>query len=604
MIFWDQARVIAFCLFIGVFSTHSLVQAGDDLLEDEAPIVVKLPEKKPEQAAATPTEDPHAALLSDEKYPSATQCATCHRQIYDEWSSSNHAYAAISPMFHKFEDKINGLAQGTVAGFCVRCHISAGTAMNEPREMPIWDRAPVSREGVTCITCHRVKEVYTRVNGERRIEPGEIHEPVFGTGDGKALDEVIDKKDYYKVAPTKAGPGVPVHQKAVKFEEIGKSEFCLTCHQVAVHPGIKLEVVWDQYRASPALKSGTTCQDCHMGKEPGVASGYETGAAAIVNGTPINPNRKRSNHNFYGPGYTISHPGIFPQNPKAESFKIKEWLTFDYRTNWGKPEFEKEISSGKQKAKFPAEWESVDDRISARRIVDENLKLLEKKKELRRRTMENGTKVTGPFFADAPKVGKDLKFRYQVTNTNPGHHLPSGSLGAQPEIWLNVALTGPDGKNLWESGYMDSFGDVADNHSQDVQYGKLAFDEQLVNFQTKFLTANIKGTEREMYLPINLDVDQIPFIRPANAPNSVLNHPNGVRMEARSITPLGSRAAKYTVPSHLLEKAGKYKLSFRVRSRAEPIYFMRFVGATQDMQQAMNEWMLDYHTSTVEFDVK
>jgi hypothetical protein len=41
-----------------------------------------------------------------------------------------------------------------------------------------------------------------------------------------------------------------------------------------------------------------------------------------------------------------------------------------------------------------------------------------------------------------------------------------------------------------------------------------------------------------------------------------------------------------------------------MRSRAEPIYFMRFVGATLDMEQAMNEWMLDIHPYTVEFEVK
>ena len=74
-------------------------------------------------------------------------------------------------------------------------------------------------------------------------------------------------------------------------------------------------------------------------------------------------------------------------------------------------------------------------------------------------------------------------------------------------------------------------------------------------------------------------------------------------MEGRSIPPLGSRDAKYEIPSELLKKSGTYKLSVRLRSRAEPIYFMRFVGATQEMEQSMNEWMLDIHPYTVEFKV-
>ena len=41
-----------------------------------------------------------------------------------------------------------------------------------------------------------------------------------------------------------------------------------------------------------------------------------------------------------------------------------------------------------------------------------------------------------------------------------------------------------------------------------------------------------------------------------------------------------------------------------MRSRAEPIYFMRFVGATKEMERAMNEWMLDIDAYTVEFEVK
>ncbi|MGH6719329.1 MAG: multiheme c-type cytochrome, partial [Alphaproteobacteria bacterium] len=204
----------------------------------------------------------------------------------------------------------------------------------------------------------------------------------------------------------------------------------------------------------------------------------------------------------------------------------------------------------------------------------------------------------------APTVGESFSFTYRITNTNNGHNLPSGSLGAQPEIWLNVALIDPDGNNVWESGYVDSIGDMADLRSVDVLEGRLPADQQLVNLQSKFLTTNVKGTEREMSLPTNLDVDQLPFLRPAGVPTTVLNHPPFVRMEARSIPPLGVREADYSVPGELVTKPGTYRLAVRLRSRAEPIYFMRFIAATSEMEQAMNEWMLDVHPYTVEFDVR
>ena len=558
-------------------------------------------------AAETP-EQAHARLLAAEPYPSAAKCGACHKQIYDEWRVSNHAYAGISPMFHKFEQKISELAP-TIGSFCVRCHMSAGTAQGEARDLPLWKRSQVSREGVTCVSCHRVSEEYGKVNGERRITPNPVTGPVYGPFGGDGIAAAVKNASAHNVTTDpRGGRATPIHAAGVKFEQISKSEFCVSCHQVAVNLGIKLEVVWDQYRSSPAAKQGTTCQDCHMGKVPGKAEGYATGpvAEAMRGGRTLNPNRRRSNHSFFGPGYPIAHPGIFPHHSTegTEDWTVEKWLKFDYRARWGSDEFEQEVESGKRKVTFPDDWKDADDRKTAWRAVEENLALLEKKKEQRRQVMENGSRIDGPFFAAAPRAGQGLRFSYRVTNTDPGHNLPSGSLGAQPEIWLNVALIGPDGKRVWESGHLDSAGDMLDLHSLDVRAGRAKRDSQLFNLQTKFLTTNVKGTDREMYLPVNFDIDQLPILRPPGQPVSVMNHPPFVRMEQRSLPPLGSRVASYTVPAAAMTKPGKYRLAVRLRSRAEPIYFMRFVGATTDMERAMNEWMLDIHPYSVEFQVK
>lgn len=583
--------------------------ADDDLLGgDDIPVV------KPKRASAplapakpkaTDSVDPHLAIYAKNNFPSASECAPCHKQIYDEWRSSNHAYAAISPVFHKFEQKINDLAQGTIGMFCMRCHVAVGTTLGETREQPLWERSEVSREGITCVTCHRVKEEYSRVNGERRIEMGDITKPVYGNSNADGLTDIILNKDkhHVKLSPQDPGPGQVIHNAAVKFDNLSKSEFCVSCHQVAVHPGIKLEVVWDQYRASPAAAQGISCQECHMGKVPGKAEGFATGPAAIVNGKAINPGRKHSNHAFFGPGYPIVHPGIFPHHPEAKRFALQSWLKFDYRAGWGTPEFEKKVAKKPADFTFPEEWASVEDRTDARLIVDENLVMLEQKKKLREQVMNNGAKLDGPFFQSDPVVGKALKVNYVLHNTNSGHNLPSGSLGAQPELWLNVALFDEKGARVWESGYVDSQGDMADLHSADVRAGRVPVDRQLFNLQTKFLTTNIKGTDREMYLPINMDIDQLPFIRPAGVPTSVLNHPPFVRMESRSLPPLSKRTASYTIPASAIKTPGRYRLAIRMRSRAEPIYFMNFIEATPEMNQSMNEWMIDLHPSAAEFTV-
>ncbi len=105
-------------------------------------------------------------------------------------------------------------------------------------------------------------------------------------------------------------------------------------------------------------------------------------------------------------------------------------------------------------------------------------------------------------------------------------------------------------------------------------------------------------------LPVNFDVDPLPFIRPAGNPTTVMNHPPFIRMESRSIPPLGEKKPSYSVPGELITRPGTYRLSVRLRSRAEPIYFMRFVNATREMEQALNEWMVDIHPYTVEFEVQ
>ncbi len=555
---------------------------------------------------ANPDVDPHLDLYSRTAFPSASECAACHEQIYEEWASSSHAYAAVSPMFNRFEDKINRLAQGTIGYFCMRCHAPVATTMGLRRDQAIWDGPKVFREGVTCVACHRVKSAYTKSNGQRRMEPGDISQPIVGSGDGKGVEIALKYKQHFKVKSDTSdkSPGQLMHRRTIQFEELSKSTFCASCHQVAVQPGIKLEVVWDQFRSSPAYRNGTTCQDCHMGKVPGVDEGYTVGPAAVVNGRVVNPERKHSNHMFYGPGYSIAHPGIFPHQKEADRWTFNEWLQFDWRSGWGTDEFEDALADGKIHSQFPPVWQEVDDRYDAREVVNKNLSKLRYKKDLRRQLMENGSKLEGPFFQNTPTVGSDLKFNYCVTNLNSGHNMPSGSLGAQPQLWLNTVLIGPDGNRLWESGYTDSNGDLADRHSLDVLNCRIPMDKQLFNLQTKFLTTNVKGTDREMYLPINLDFDQLPFIRPAAQPVTLINHPPTIRMEAHSIPPLGKRKAKYRVPAELLSQPGTYRLSVRMRSRAEPIYFMRFCEATPEMERMMNEWICDFHVSSVIFEVK
>ncbi len=560
----------------------------------------------PSPAAGPQDKRTYCEFVADSLYPSAFACAKCHEKLFEEWSISSHAYASISPMFHKFEQKIYDLSQGTVGYFCYRCHSPVGTSLGISRAAPIWDVPQVAREGVTCVACHRVNERYGKTNGERRIEPGDIFAPVYGSIGGSGIAETIARKNEFKVktSPNEQGPGQDMHVAGFYFDQLSKPEFCVSCHQVAVQPGIKLEVVWEQYRASPACKKGISCQDCHMGRIPGVPSGYEVGSAALVNDKSVNEHRKHANHIFYGPGYSIAHPGIFPHNKDALRWTTQDWLLFDFRAGWGTDEFEDLVEAGQIRVAFPSVWQEADDRYDAREIIDDNLQRLDAKKLSRRAVMENGSHIDGPLFDTPLTLGHDLQFHYVVSNTNEGHNMPSGSLGAQPQLWANVVLIGPRGQRLWESGYLDRWGDLADIHSEDVRNKRAPFDWQLFNLQTMFLITGAKGTDREFFLPVNVDIDQLPYLRPGAQPISVLNHPPFIRMEGRSLAPLGSRRAPYKIPAELLREPGCYRLTFRMRMRTEPMYFMRFCESTPEMMRTMQEWTLDFHESSFEFVIR
>ncbi len=226
-------------------------------------------------SANTPATGPTDPL--EQLYPSAQTCAKCHPKQYDEWRVSAHAYSYVSPTFHRFEQAMQDLTQGTVGSFCVRCHSPVGTQLCIPPSTSLLDVPPIVREGITCVACHRVQEAVWRTHGDRRIEPGDIHAPIVGGSDGTGVNAArADAAQLkLKLSPDEPGPGQPMHRHCGPFEPIRKSDFCASCHQVAVHPGIWLEIVHAQYRSGPANAKGITCQQCHMGSIPGKPDGYE-----------------------------------------------------------------------------------------------------------------------------------------------------------------------------------------------------------------------------------------------------------------------------------------------------------------------------------------
>ncbi len=507
----------------------------------------------------------HRKLFEQERYPSATACKTCHPGHYREWSVSQHAYAQLSPIFNSMHAKIVKLTNGSNGDFCVRCHTQVGMNMDEPVFMSNMDRHPVSREGITCVVCHRLENEYGKVSGRFALVEGGLNTPVFGPSGNAELNRVLADPGNYQLTTDPAEQGRVVHPEVRQAGQLTTSGFCGACHDVTLKNGFRLEEAFSEFKNSPAAKRGESCQDCHMGKVPGKKSGYRLEPAAIVGGVPTEP-RKRTNHMFPGPDYPVIHAGIFPHNPKAaELATMREWLTFDDQAGWGTDEYERRAD--KQK-KYPSRWRTVDDRYDARAVIDEQEKLLAEMQEQRLALLREGYRLGELKVTRASRRG--LRFDIEVRNGTDGHNVPTG-FDAERLTWLRVTVTDPAGEVVFQSGDLDPNGDVRDLHSHYVHDGKLPLDRQLFSLQSKFLTRNFRGGEREQVLPVNYSLDPLPFVRPEPFSVVLTGRPSDARKHKRGIGPLESRIASYKVSRSALKGEGDYRINVKLMAAMVPV---------------------------------
>ena len=507
----------------------------------------------------------HQALFAESRYPSANTCKVCHPVQYDQWSVSQHSYAQLSPVYMAMQNTINALTSSTNGDFCIRCHNQVGMNQGESTFISNLDRHPTSREGITCVVCHRLNVEYGKVSGRVALVEGDLLTPVYGPKGNTELARVLENTDKYRVVTKPDEAGRKIHTEAGHFPQLSTSGFCGVCHDVNLYNGFRLEEAFSEYKNSPAAANGVSCQDCHMGKIQGVVSGYDEGPAAVVGGVPTLP-RKLTNHFFAGPDYSIIHPGIFPHNADAaEMATLREWLTFDYEAGWGTDKFEDEVADDYV---FPERWESIDDRYDAREILERQFSLLKWAEEKRYEVLRNGYGL-GEIRTDGS--GPDgLRMQVEVKNLTDGHNVPTG-FDAERVLWLFVQVRDASGKLVFQSGDLDPNGDVRDLHSLYVHNGEVPLDTQLFSLQSRFMTRNVRGGEREQVLAVNYSVDALPFVRPSTSSTVLTGQPGGARKHRQTIPPLTSRWHSYSVPGSALTGEGPYTATLQLKSAMIPV---------------------------------
>ncbi|MGI9387481.1 MAG: hypothetical protein ACR2OX_08620, partial [Methyloligellaceae bacterium] len=416
---------------------------------------------------------------------------------------------------------------------------------------------------------------YNKASGRLALVEGGLTDVVFGPTGNQELKDVLAKPEKFRVVTKENEPGRKIHAEAKVFDNIKTPTFCGSCHDVTLFNGFRLEEAFSEYRLSPAAKKGITCQDCHMGKIQGRASGYDHGPAAIVGDVPTKA-RKLTSHLFSGPDYPVIHPGIFPHNQEAAAFKtLREWLQFDYKAGWGTDKFED--SKAATNAKFPKAWESVDDRYDAREILNEQFKLLEFAKTKRLEVLREGF-VLGKVVTDRADSG-GISFRVQVRNGTDGHNVPTGFTGERL-VWLQVTVRDAAGNVVFVSGDRDPNGDVRDGHSSYVHAGKVPRDPYLFSLQSIFVTQNGRGGEIEHVIPIPFPTFALPRVLPSTTSLVFTGEPATERNHKKGIEPNGYRWGKYRVKAKQLTGNGPYTATIRLMAQAVPV---NLLAAIQDV---------------------
>lgn len=239
-----------------------------------------LPEEAPEQARSTVFEpglsnarlqDGH--LLSPRDLTDPDYCAECHPSVAARWESSAHRHSSLHNPFylatlelgqrHRTPDQMK---------FCGGCHDPALLLTGRMDAHPT-PQTPGADEGITCLACHAVQAVDSRIgNGSYRIGAVE-HYPGFGTDDpdARALGA--------RLIRTKPAQ----HKASMAPEHLRSAEACLPCHKAHIPEALNgARWLAGQNDYDPWFDSGAggqsartffppaaepkRCQDCHMPK--------------------------------------------------------------------------------------------------------------------------------------------------------------------------------------------------------------------------------------------------------------------------------------------------------------------------------------------------
>jgi tetratricopeptide (TPR) repeat protein len=218
-------------------------------------------------------------------FPEAEYCAHCHEEAYRQWRQSLHSNAFRTPFYRTSVNILIRTKGIEFARHCDSCHNPVGVLAGALTTDSQLDRS-YERDGLTCMTCHSIQRVQSTLgngsfvmgvpavmvdeNGNRI--PGEVP---FG--------DILEHPER--------------HSKAVMRDLLHQPEFCSACHKANLPPllneykWIRAFSAYDDWQNSKFSQRNpltfytadfTTCQNCHMARNPTVVHDYGAKNGTLV----------------------------------------------------------------------------------------------------------------------------------------------------------------------------------------------------------------------------------------------------------------------------------------------------------------------------------
>lgn len=223
-------------------------------------------------------------VYHSEDWTSSAKCKSCHSEIFEQWSNSNHKHMAGSNPYYMVMETLAGEVEGQeFREWCMGCHNPSALSVGLAKSTHAMDGNLVSNEhfekgaktllndfkehgnfrleeGVSCITCHQITETSIKGNASFTLS---LEREKYAFEDSKSdLGRLFGEK------LINANP--KVHKESYSKELYKESRYCASCHDES-HPqnGIKIVSTFEEWEKSPYnnpkdKSKHKECIECHM----------------------------------------------------------------------------------------------------------------------------------------------------------------------------------------------------------------------------------------------------------------------------------------------------------------------------------------------------